>query len=400
MSAAESTSPWRRLLLDAKGIDSSALVAACGLAAGIALLVPTVLLGLAIRTLRNGRVARRAVSSLLPDRKRDFVLCPEGVYASCRRRLLTGRRLYRLYPWESLSLYEVQESDKRIVMGTATAQSHLTLRGGRGGRFGGLKAVVLEHLQTDGKSAGCGLDAGNADEANRGRPWQAGILASVALAVVVWAVAATGAFCHQYRIHQVERASANLQSGNVETRLAAIAALSSINGPEAKTALLTALKDKNSTVRAAAATRLRGWADNRALAALIVAFRGNNDGVRRYAADALLPSATADTSTSEVAARRMEAASDALEKAFRRKDHPAIVGGVEYFIGKGKDGTEPTLISALRARGTKGKAETYLNCGNTKLETAAKQWAKDHGYTIQTHQARYPTVTRGSNRRE
>ena len=38
----------------------------------------------------------------------------------------------------------------------------------------------------------------------------------------------------------------------METRLAAIAALSSINGPEAKTALLTALKDKNSTVRATA----------------------------------------------------------------------------------------------------------------------------------------------------
>ncbi|HNU94512.1 MAG TPA: HEAT repeat domain-containing protein [Bacillota bacterium] len=107
-------------------------------------------------------------------------------------------------------------------------------------------------LNGDGKSAGCGLDAGNADEANRGRPWQSGILASMALAVVVWVVVATGAFCHQYRIHQVERASANLQSGNVETRLAAIAALSSINGPEAKTALLTALKDKNSTVRATA----------------------------------------------------------------------------------------------------------------------------------------------------
>lgn len=249
------------------------------------------------------------------------------------------------------------------------AQSHLILRGGRGGRFGGLKAVVLDHLQTDGRSAGCGLDAGNADEANRGRPRQAGILASMALAVVVWAVAATGAFCHQYRIHQVERASANLQSGNVETRLAAIAALSSINGPEAKTALLTALKD-------------------------------SNDDVRHYAADALLPFATADISTSEVAARCMEAALDALEKAFQRRDYPAIVGGVEYFIGRGKDGTEPALISALRARGTKGKAETYLNCGNTKLEAAAKQWARDHGYSIQTQQARYPIVTWGSNRYE
>ena len=49
-------------------------------------------------------------------------------------------------------------------------------------------------LNGDGKSAGCGLDAGNADEANRGRPWQSGILASMALAVVVWVVVATGRF--------------------------------------------------------------------------------------------------------------------------------------------------------------------------------------------------------------
>ena len=93
-------------LLDANRIDSVALVAACGLAAGTALPIPAVLFGPAIRTLRNGRVARTAVSSLLPGRESDFVLCPEGVYASCCRNLLAGRRLYRLYPWESLSLYE------------------------------------------------------------------------------------------------------------------------------------------------------------------------------------------------------------------------------------------------------------------------------------------------------
>lgn len=132
----------------------------------------------------------------------------------------------------------------------------------------------------------------------------------------------------------------------------------------------------------------------------MAALKDSDGDVRHYTADALLPFATADISTSEVAARRMEAASDALEKAFQRKDYPVIVGGAEYFIGKGKDGTESTLISALRAHGTKGKAEIYLNCGSTKLEAAAKRWAQDHGYSIWTQQARYPTVKWGSNRQE
>lgn len=134
----------------------------------------------------------------------------------------------------------------------------------------------------------------------------------------------------------------------------------------------------------------------------MAALKDSDGDVRHYTADALLPFATADISTSEVAARRMEAASDALEKAFQRKDDPAIIGGVECLIGKGEDGTEPTLISAPRAHGTKAKAkaETCFNCGNTKLEAAAGQWAQDHGYTIQAQQVRYPTVMWGSNRQE
>ena len=72
-------------LLDANRIDSVALVAACGLAAGTALPIPAVPFGPAIRTLRNGRVARTAVSSLLPGRESDFVLCPGRPRPHCFR---------------------------------------------------------------------------------------------------------------------------------------------------------------------------------------------------------------------------------------------------------------------------------------------------------------------------
>lgn len=53
-------------------------------------------------------------------------------------------------------------------------------------------------------------------------------------------------------------------------------------------------------------------------------------------------------------------------------------------VDVGQKGTEGALVRALHRYGDLDLAEYYLNCGNDKLEDAARQWAGDHGYTVFT----------------
>ncbi|MCL6558625.1 MAG: HEAT repeat domain-containing protein [Firmicutes bacterium] len=239
-------------------------------------------------------------------------------------------------------------------------------------------------------------NAGNAGKENKKAFRQISIVAFIVL--VIFAVRH---FSHQYYMDQIDKASAGLHADKVETRLAAVEALREIGELEAKVALLTALKDKNSDVRVQAAAALYGWKDERALAALLVTIKDKDDDVRNAAASSLVIFARADTSASEVTGQQKESASSALEEAFQAKDYPAIAGAVNYFIEKGEDGTESRLISALKACGTKGMAEVYLNCGNAELMAAAEQWAEKHNYMIQTWQGNQPIAvgaTWGSGR--
>lgn len=68
-----------------------------------------------------------------------------------------------------------------------------------------------------------------------------------------------------------------------------------------------------------------------------------------------------------------------------------------YFalIKIGRKGTEEALIEALNKFGYKRMAEDYLNCGNKKLEDAARQWAEEHGYEVVTGRG-LPRVVWGS----
>jgi HEAT repeat protein len=50
-------------------------------------------------------------------------------------------------------------------------------------------------------------------------------------------------------------------------------------------------------------------------------------------------------------------------------------------VDLGESGTEEALITALQDYGYKKMAETYLNCGNERLEEAARAWADAHGYS-------------------
>jgi hypothetical protein len=54
------------------------------------------------------------------------------------------------------------------------------------------------------------------------------------------------------------------------------------------------------------------------------------------------------------------------------------------FVQKGAAGSEDILIEALDKAGNKNMAETFLNCGNFRLEQAAREWGSKHGYKIES----------------
>jgi hypothetical protein len=139
-------------LRNAARLQTDALISAYAMAVGIALLVLGVLFGLSLRTLKRQGVSQRAVAALLPGRKRGFVPCAEGIYKLCYNNLWTKNRFYCLYPWESLSLYTVDEKRKRIVLKAGKMQMPLIPWNKEGGLFDGLKAIVFKHLPKERQS--------------------------------------------------------------------------------------------------------------------------------------------------------------------------------------------------------------------------------------------------------
>jgi len=56
----------------------------------------------------------------------------------------------------------------------------------------------------------------------------------------------------------------------------------------------------------------------------------------------------------------------------------------DTIIAYGLEGSEDELITALEKFGSVNMAESYLNCGNAKLEAAGYQWASNEGYFVTT----------------
>jgi HEAT repeat protein len=60
----------------------------------------------------------------------------------------------------------------------------------------------------------------------------------------------------------------------------------------------------------------------------------------------------------------------------------AIARAEVLLIKMGTPGSEDLLIDALYKVGDKSMAQDFLNCGNAKLEAAARAWAASHAYSI------------------
>jgi len=68
-----------------------------------------------------------------------------------------------------------------------------------------------------------------------------------------------------------------------------------------------------------------------------------------------------------------------LLAAARARDTAVIAGAVAFFYGRVSD---DALIAALDESGDIRTAGFLLNCGNPKLEAAARRWAARKGYQI------------------
>lgn len=71
-----------------------------------------------------------------------------------------------------------------------------------------------------------------------------------------------------------------------------------------------------------------------------------------------------------------------LNNALKEGKLDIVANAYLYYIVKVVDGTEAVLIKVLNAYGNENMAEDYLNCGNSILCEAAREWAINHGYEV------------------
>jgi hypothetical protein len=104
-----------------------------------------------------------------------------------------------------------------------------------------------------------------------------------------------------------------------------------------------------------------------AIEPIIIALKDKDSFIRERMAWALAFSRIKDTIVE-----------NALMDALGKKDLSVIAWAYLFFIRKGKTGTEDLLIQALDKYGYDMMASDYQNCGNAKLQEAAKRWSEKH----------------------
>lgn len=173
----------------------------------------------------------------------------------------------------------------------------------------------------------------------------------------------------------------------------AVAALLGRLGDGALGPLVAALKDKRAGVRIAAARALGGQGAE-AVKPLMAALGAKGTDLRIAAAASL--GAIGDTRATAALVRLLAAkktrpaAVRALVSIHRENATPLVkylasrstVQVYRPLIRIGQTTTVPALVKALQRFGSKTMGETYLNCGQPKLEKAARAWARAHGYIV------------------
>ena len=167
----------------------------------------------------------------------------------------------------------------------------------------------------------------------------------------------------------VEPLIADLKDKDVDVRKEAALSLGEIKDPRAVQPLIAILMDPDAGVRRVALGAL-GPIGQPAVDPLIAILKDPDDNLRRVAAQAL-------------GGIRDSRAVDALMAALRGRDYAVIAGAPIFFVERGEPASEEILIDTLKKSDDEMVASTFLNCGNAKLEKAARKWKKRRGETLQ-----------------
>jgi HEAT repeat protein len=189
---------------------------------------------------------------------------------------------------------------------------------------------------------------------------------------------------------------AALKDKNTDIRRAALAALGKTKDARATAVLVAALDDPDSSVRNSASIALGELGDPRAVGPLIKSMKEDQVlWLREFDAQALgdigaptvepliavlnYPDGRSRRLAAGVLARIKDPrAVMALLAALQQRNYTAIAGAYMFFVDRGEPGSEDALIEALNRSGSEQMAEYLLNCGNAKVEAAARVWAKRH----------------------
>jgi HEAT repeat protein len=170
------------------------------------------------------------------------------------------------------------------------------------------------------------------------------------------------------------------------------AALGSIGDPCAVEPLVLALNRDERNVRSQVIQTLAMIGDKRALPGLVTALKDWHSG--REAAKALQvlgwqPESISDKVHYAVAVRdksvlieTWEQTKSVLLEDVSSYERRVIENALYAFVALGKKEIILDLVNALNSKGNKTMAEAFLNCGHGELRSAARAWAKKHGYTI------------------
>jgi HEAT repeat protein len=158
-----------------------------------------------------------------------------------------------------------------------------------------------------------------------------------------------------------------LNGSDAAARLLAVDALGAIGGAAAVKALVGVLTAKDVKLRSAAANKLGHLGD-----------RSAEKGLSAMLDDP----ATGGGNTASVALARLYLATPA--KLLHYLDAKATIRIYYGLMYVGAESTVKDLATALQKRGDLEMAEFFLNCGNSTLEQAARDWGTAHGYRVIT----------------
>lgn len=108
-----------------------------------------------------------------------------------------------------------------------------------------------------------------------------------------------------------------------------------------------------------------------AVSALMSKMKSSEQDVKFSAADALV----------KMKQYNPGAVSD-LMSAFDNSNIGAIARNYPFYIRMGLSGTEALLLNALRTNFSESMCVDYLNCGNSEIETGAREIASSFGYVV------------------